>query len=163
MFYDTSVDVKYYDIYKELSEKKKNENKQDNEEYSLEDILDICTKIYIDEYTSVFYAEDLFDDKIDIGMRNLLKLMKENKDFVSFLEGIHEELFGYDKDLDDDNNEKNNEDREYYVFLSLFTYDTFYLIHKVVCSQIQTFTICNDTDTLTELREIIANSIISNK
>lgn len=158
MLYNTTFDVKYFDIYKELTEKKE---KEKNDEYSLDDILDICNKLYMDEYTSVFYAEDVLDDKIDIGMRNLLQLMKENKEFISFLEEIHEELFGYDKELDDDNNEYSNEDKQYYVFLSLFNYETFYLIHKIICSQINTHTIPNGM--IKELSEIIKKSIENDK
>lgn len=157
MFYNTTFEVKYFDIYKELTEKKKNEN---NDEYSLEDILDVCNKLYMDEYASVFYAEDILDDKIDIGMRKVLELMKENESFVSFLNEIYGELFGYDKELyDNNNNKQNNEDNQYYVFLSLFNYETFYLIHKIVCSQLNTSIINNDM--LIDLKQIIVKSIHS--
>lgn len=154
MFYDTTFDVKYFDIFKELIHKKETENDND---YSLEDISDICNKLYMDEYTNVFFAQDILDDKIDIGLRSLLKIMKENKDFVCFLEEIHEKLFGYDKDLDDNNNEVNNQENQYYVFVSLFSYETFHLMHKVVCSQINSFKIFNDT--ITQLKEIIVKNI----
>lgn len=156
MSYDTNIDVKYFNIYKELTHKKEKDAENTNE-YSLEDILDICNKLYIDEFSSVFYAENIFDDKIDIGMRNILKLMKENKEFISFLEEIHEKLFGYDKNIDHDNNEQNDEDKQYYVFLSLFNYETFHLIHKIICSHIKTSIIPNDM--LIELKKTVVISI----
>jgi hypothetical protein len=162
MFYNTNFDVKYFDIYKELTEKKGKEKEihENDCEYSFDDITDICSKLYIDEYASVFNAEDVLDDKIDIGLRKLLELMKENKDFVSFLGEIHEKIFGSNKELNDHDHVDVEKEKEYYIFLSLFNYDTFYLVHKIICSQIKTSSVSNDM--LNDLRQIMKKSIENN-
>ena len=78
MSYNTQFKVKYNDIEQELIHKLKNktpeeyeENSDEEHEYSTQDVLDICNKLYRDELLSVFEAEDVFYafvNKIIVGV-----------------------------------------------------------------------------------------------
>ena len=77
--YKTDFKVKYHDIEQELIEKNKSTCEYDNQ-----DILDICEKLYRDEFISVFDAENIYDDKIDIGMKYVYNKLILNKEFNNF-------------------------------------------------------------------------------
>ena len=91
--YDTKFIVRYHDIQEELVLilKKEEEERgvkpveEDNRYYS-QDILDICNKLYRDELCSVFYAEDIMDDKIDKGMKTVLDIMLVNPNFKAIID-----------------------------------------------------------------------------
>jgi hypothetical protein len=80
--YNTQFKVKYREIEQELcsklkdkTEKEYNENPDDEYEYTSEDIVDICHKLYIDEFMSVFGADNILEDKIDLGMKHIFEKM----------------------------------------------------------------------------------------
>ena len=81
MSYNIDFKVKYHEIEQELLEKNKSTS-----EYNNQDILDICEKLYRDELISVFNAENLYDDKIDFGMKDVYNKLILNKEFNNFFE-----------------------------------------------------------------------------
>ena len=91
--YDTKFIVRYHDIQEELDLiLKKEEEEEKYDQYSSQDILDICNKLYRDELCSVFYAEDIMDDKIDKGMKSVFDIMLVNPDFKSIIDKMKELL-----------------------------------------------------------------------
>ena len=93
--YNTKFKVKYHDIEEELVLKLKvktpqeyEENSDEEHEYSNQDVLDICNKLYIDEFISVFGADNILDDKIDLGMKYVFHKMCMNTEFNNMIEEI---------------------------------------------------------------------------
>lgn len=131
--YNTNFNVKYHDIRFELltnlnkREKQLKENKTVHEidyKYNEEDIDIICNKLYRDELLSVFYANDIMDDIIDINMRKLFNNFMLDNSFKQFIMDIVSELTNTSHYEDDD---------KYIIFMSLFKEEIFYLSHKLNC------------------------------
>ena len=76
--YNTQFKVKYNDIETELVEKL---NNTETTEYNLEDVSDICSKLYRDELMTVFDVNYILDDRIDKGMKNVYEIMMTNSNF----------------------------------------------------------------------------------
>lgn len=152
--YNTDFKVKYHDIKEELNENLKNKTLEDDEyEYSSQDILDICDKLYRDELCSVFYAENILDDKIDIYMKHVLKQMLVNPGFKSVIDNITELYFNKSSDSSDSSEEKKDlrEHIDIIIMFTLFSEDIFYMTHKCICQQNDTGLI--DYNLLTELHK----------
>ena len=159
MMYNTDFKVKYHDIKEELTWKLKNKTPEELElnpdpeyEYNNQDILDICNKLYRDELSSVFYAEDTFDDKIDIGINFVLVQLKVNPDFNLILDELKTVL------LNNSTGIFSEEEKVYFathsdlmIMLTLFAEVTFYIFHKCICQQLTLGTI--DADLLDELKK----------
>jgi hypothetical protein len=158
--YDTKFIVKYHDIQEELNIILKEKEDQ----YSSQDILDICNKLYRDELCSVFYAEDIIDDKIDKGMKTVFDLMLVNPDFKAIIDKKKELLLLKESknleleldtvDLDVINLESgldtiNLDTVNLEILLTLFSENIFYITHKCICQQITTGRI--DTELLQKL------------
>jgi hypothetical protein len=157
--YNTNFKVKYHDIKEELTWKLKNktpeelENNPDPEyEYSNQDILDICDKLYIDELASVFYADNFLDDKVDIGARYILEKMMDNNDFKTI---VNEAKQTYLPTLDPLDSEKQcfMENADFIIILSFFQKEFFYIFHKCICQQLTLGNI--DAELLNELKNIV--------
>jgi hypothetical protein len=140
--YNTDFEVKYRDIQDELLFKLKDNKVEPEYEYSNDDILSICDKLYRDELMSVFYTDDLFDDKIDNGMKYVLEKMLENNDFKLMADEVKQK---YSLMVEHDNY------LETVIILSLFSNDIFYLFHKCICQQLTLGTI--ETDLLVLLKQ----------
>jgi hypothetical protein len=164
--YNTQFKVKYHDIEEELvlklkdktgkekeKEKEKeanpkvNENSDDTEdseyEYSSQDVIDICHKLYIDEFISVFNCENILDDKIDLGMKYVFDKMCMNPEFKIIIEEMSQialKTFSPNNDYD----EEKLLDIKQLIILTLFSQQTFYIMHKCVCQQIELGTIDNE-------------------
>ena len=157
--YDTKFIVRYHDIQEELDLiLKKEEEEEKYDQYSSQDILDICNKLYRDELCSVFYAEDIIDDKIDKGMKYVFDLMLVNPDFKAIIDkkkvllllkeskNLELELDTVDLEsgLDAVNLETVNldvinlESVNLEILLTLFSENIFYITHKCICQQITT-------------------------
>jgi hypothetical protein len=151
--YNTNFEVKYYSIQDELVLKLKDigdkigDKDIDDEEYNynIDDVLDICDKLYRDELMSVFYADDLMDDKIDNGMKYVLEKMLENNDFKLMADEVKEHLKRHTL------MEEHEKYLETVIILSLFSKDSFYLFHKCICQQLTLGTI--ESDLLVPLKE----------
>jgi hypothetical protein len=172
--YDTKFIVRYHDIQEELNIILKKEEEEErgvkpveDDQYSSQDILDICNKLYRDELCSVFYAEDLMDDKIDKGMRTVFDIMLVNPDFKSIIDKMKELLLLRESknleleldtvtlgsvNLDTVNLESVNlATINLEILLTLFSENIFYITHKCICQQITTGHI--DTDLLENLNQ----------
>ena len=166
--YDTNFIVKYHDIQEELDLILKKDNEVDHYQYSSQDILDICNKLYRDELCSVFYAEDIMDDKIDKGMKTVFDIMLVNPDFKAIIDKMKELLLlresknlelelELESESDTVNLESVNLDTinldtiNLEILLTLFSENIFYITHKCICQQITTGHI--DTDLLEILNQ----------
>jgi len=155
MIYDTKFKVKYYEIEQELMLKLIATNNeagaQHDIDYSYDDIQAVCEKLYRDEFASVFYAENILDDKIDNGIKIVLDKMKENSQFADILKEIehifYEECGGDGElvDIDGDITKKELffENIKLYVFYLFFSKQFFHLTHKCVFQQFSDGTIDN--------------------
>lgn len=149
--YNTNFDVKYRDIQEELVLKLKNvgdknidatnNDDEDEYEYTVDDVLTICDKLYRDELMSVFYADDLMDDKIDNGMKYVLEKMSENNDFKLMADEVKEHLNRHMLMEEHPLMEEHEKYLETVIILSLFSKDSFYTFHKCICQQLTLGTI----------------------
>jgi hypothetical protein len=153
--YNTNFIVKYYYIQEELLEKNKKAL-----EYDDQDILDVCDKLYRDELCSVFYTDDILDDKIDQGYKFVYDKMILNEQFKSIISEINNILS--DKNISDDFSKEKDEQKdnyEFFILLTLFSKDMFYLTHKCICQQFTLGTIDNDllSQLLEKSRQILSD------
>jgi hypothetical protein len=172
--YNTDFEVKYYDIEQELIFKLKNktdisnsnnneepdnhsiedEEAQDDYEYTSDDIITICDKLYCDELLSVFYAESIFDDKLDKNMQYALEQMNYNQDFKNIFDETKHLLYLHELDqtkhLPEEQKKNVKDNYDFVVLLTLFSQTLFYITHKCVCQQLTTGTI--DKNLLNELK-----------
>jgi hypothetical protein len=158
MIYNTDFKVKYHDIQEELLSNFNNKNNDSENEYSEEDILDVCNKLYKDEIASVFFAEDILDDKIDIGMKTVLDNLLVNEDFQIIFNELKGHFIDYISDDDSDDNDHDYHDNSeeihninLLVCLTLFSNKIFFITHKCICQQLVVGLI--DNDLLEQLRE----------
>ena len=134
--YNTHFCVKYKSIEKELLSLGSGAPRTqlpDDYEYSEEDVYDICSKLYRDEYASVFYCNNILDDKIDENLRKLYDLFSLNNDFLDCLS----RMMDFVKEIRSMTTEE-EDDYKYFCFLSLFGEDLFYLTHMFVCDFLKT-------------------------
>ena len=152
MTYNTNFNVKYHDIQKELLNKNNITCHFDNQ-----DILDVCDKLYRDELCSVFYADDILDDKIDQGYKLVYDKMILNQQFKSIICELNNFLSKLDL-LDI----SSNENTDFFILLTLFSKDLFYLTHKCICQQFTLGTIDNEllSQLLQESIKILSNKQI---
>lgn len=157
MSYNTQFKVKYNDIEQELIHKLKDktpeqyqENPDEEHEYSTQDVLDICNKLYRDELLSVFGAEDLTDDKIDNGMKYINNIMMTNENFKQIIEEIAN-LTVNEFDKNQTFSDEQKESLKQLILITLFSQNIFYITHKCICQQIEVGII--DEELLVELRK----------
>ena len=160
--YNTYFKVKYHDIEQELILKLTNktedepevktEDESDVNEYSSQDISDVCYKLYIDELCSVFYAENIIDNKIDQGMKTVFAKMIINSDFKSIIDQTKALLsFNESPILTEDQKTNLNDNSEFIIILTLFSRSVFYITHKCICQQLAIGLI--DNELLDELKK----------
>jgi hypothetical protein len=150
MSYNTQFKVKYREIEEELCLKLKdkteaeyNENSDEENEYTSEDVIDICHKLYIDEFISVFNCENIVDDKIDLGMKYVFEQMCLNIEFNNIVEEMTQIVLKTFL-LDDINSEQYNQrfaEIKQLITLILFSQNIFHITHKCICQQFKTGTI----------------------
>jgi hypothetical protein len=170
--YNTEFEVKYNDIKEELlykltgsysakteeaTENKYEVNNPDEEfEYSVQDIVDVCDKLYRDELLSVFYADSIDEDKIDKGIHAIGSLMMQNPHVKQLADDlvavIHKQMIN-ELSTEEEKNAKETVLLSSLVSVataSFFRQETFSIWHKCICQQISTETI--DESLLVELR-----------
>lgn len=156
--YNTNFKVKYQDIKEELLKIITQEEAQDvvNPEYkySVDDVLNICDKLYRDELVSVFYAENIFDDKIDINSRYILEQMMLNNDFKVIVNEFKHDLFMDSTDLPEQEKTYFTENIDFIVILTFLKKEFFYVFHKCICQQLTLGTI--ERELLDEFKKIIS-------
>lgn len=163
--YNTDFKVKYHDIKEELTFKFKDKSQEellDNSdskyEYTNTDILLICDKLYRDELVAVFYAEDILDDKIDIGMKYISAKMINNNNFKDIVDEIKEVCFMNDYYyLSAKEQLYFKQHSDFMVILTLFKEEFFYIFHKCICQQLTLGTIENNL--LDEFKKITVDSL----
>jgi len=143
MSYNIDFKVKYHEIEQELLEKNKSTS-----EYNNQDILDICEKLYRDELISVFNAENLYDDKIDFGMKDVYNKLILNKEFNNFFDEMKNILFTHKSintpELNDEQRINFTNNSDFIILLSLFSQSNFYITHTCICQQFKSETIDHD-------------------
>jgi hypothetical protein len=156
--YNTDFKVKYHEIKRELLVKK------NGQEYTEQDIIDVCSKLYRDELVNVFYAENILDDKIDAGMKQILTTLTENSGLRAVIDSIKEHLMNdlfvkekYNSEIDGSEIDKNI---GIFVLLVLFSEDVFYITHQCICQQLVVGIV--DNDLLLELKHSVS-TFLSNK
>lgn len=148
--YNTAFKVKYNDIEIELLAKFIDTSSKNEEcEYSKDDILDVCQKLYQDELISVFYAESISDDKIDTGIKIIFDKLKENIFFNNVFNDLKQTVLNEEL--------KNHEykclyNSDFLIFVSFFRQHIFYLTHIIICQYLTTGFI--SPTLLVELKEI---------
>ena len=151
--YNTDFNVKYHDIREELLAKINNNTSQ---EYTETDIQDVCNKLYRDELTSVFFAEDITDDKIDHGIKEVSQQMFKNHDFHGIINELRLLFQNYmdinfvDSNNNNDSNNNDSKNLDFIIFITLFSDKIFYIMHKCICQQLLLGSI--DNVLLTELK-----------
>ena len=165
--YNTQFHVKYNDIEAELVEKLSMETT----EYNLEDVSDICSKLYRDELMTVFDVHYILDDSIDKGMKNVYEIMMANSNFkqlASDLEDTYcEEFIQLQKKAaaeagHSDAGDAAEADQKLFkqiLLMILFSQDIFYIMHKCICQQIELNTI-ND-DLIVSLKQKCVETLLS--
>jgi hypothetical protein len=126
--YNTQFKVKYYDIKEELTMKLKCETEE--YEYSVDDVEDICNKLYRDELLSVFWAENFMDDKLDNGLNYVYETMMKNDKFKAIID----ELTRIYEVVDGALAEEGRLDQ--LITISLFSQPMFHITHKCICQQL---------------------------
>jgi hypothetical protein len=161
--YNTQFKVKYYDIKQELLAKIVSIETESGAEhdlgdaYSVDDVNTVCDKLYKDEITSVFNAENIYDDKIDIGMKTIMsKMIVENEDFNHCIQVIKDNLQKY-YDGNFSSEEFDDDSFNCIVRLTLFSEPVFHLAHKCICQHLLEGRI--DEYLVNELKETIASTI----
>lgn len=154
--YNTDFKVKYFDIREELL-CKLTSNSETYSIYTEEDILDICNKLYRDELTCVFYAEDITDDKIDSGIKFISEKMMANHEFNIVLNELRIKYHNWMSSFPVDSDNKDHQNIDFIIFLTLFSNKIFYIMHKCICQQLLVEKI--DHDLLTELKKLTLESI----
>jgi hypothetical protein len=137
--YNTQFKVKYNDIESELIEKL---NNTETTEYNLEDVSDICSKLYRDELMTVFNVEDVTDSKLDEGIKNVYEIMMTNSNFRQLAYDFKETYF---QEIIQNKEEEEQEDlTKQLLLMILFNQKIFYITHKCICQQIELNTINDD-------------------
>ena len=153
--YNTKFKVKYNDIEKELLSQ---EDLVKQYNYTSQDIMDICNKLYRDEFLSVFGLEYFENDKINSMITIVYDKMMTNMEFNKIIDDIlqfccKDSFLNINVSLEEDNEEKDEEEKEIkkqIIVTSLFSQHLFYITHKCICQQIEWGTI--DKNLLTELK-----------
>ena len=155
--YNTQFKVKYHDIEQELIYKLKNKTIEDTNdtldeeyEYTCNDILNICSKLYKDELLSAFCIDDLDNDKLNKAMTYVYDIITLNEQFKSIINDMSQFFKSETND-----NKQYTESINNVMFMSLFSQTTFYITHQCICQQIEQGTISNDL--LVKLRQHSVN------
>lgn len=140
--YNTNFVVKYQTIENELLEKIKNhenkENETDEEFYSSQDVLNICSKLYQDELLNVFYAENICDSKIENGMQSVISILNQNNLFKEIMFVATDFMKHIFIDENSSTNLINVENIQYLITTFLFSQQLFHGTHQCICQQIHT-------------------------
>ena len=133
--YNTDFKVKYHDIKEELLKNKTPQELESNPdtecEYSNQDILDICNKLYRDELVSVFYADDILDNKIDYGIKCILEKMILNNDFKLLVDDL--KYYFFNDNYEEATKTYSTQNSNFMIILTLFNQELFYIFHNCIC------------------------------
>jgi hypothetical protein len=111
-------------------------------EYSKEDILDICNKLYRDELLSVFGLDMLNINKLDDGMYHIYDIMMENEKFNKIMIEMIK-VFDNLRVKQPSNFDKETLIKQT-ILITLFSPELFHITHKCICQQIESGTMNDD-------------------
>jgi hypothetical protein len=154
MYYDTSFKVRYYDIQKELLDKIKSRLPENADVgYNAKDVIDICGKLYRDELSSVFGADNIMDEKLPQGFKFLENVLSTHPVINGILNEMTEicidDIVAEQGEIEN-RHEKEKEIKEI-VTTALFSQHLFHITHLCVCQYLETDTI--DEDLLERLKK----------
>jgi hypothetical protein len=146
--YNTRFLVKYNTIEHELLNKEEFkedidvDSSSDEGDYSRQDVLDICTKLYVDELLSVFGADSVTDPEIETTMNNIYDEMLLNQEFKKVMTDIEKEcaqkfLNSPDSVTQDNPPENNSSALRQIIIDILFSQHLFYITHQCICQQLE--------------------------
>lgn len=158
VLYNTEFIVKYASIEKELLEKNKlmvhSNEFTENEDYNYteEDVLDICDKLYRDELLSVFNIDEIDDNFINNILFDLLTTLKQDSLFQQFLNTALQDYIDKFPTIERDNmstllnhnSPQLKTEFELLFFINLFCKQLFYLTHTIIISILK-HTLIDDT------------------
>ena len=152
--YNTKFKVKYNDIEKELLSQ---EDLVKQYNYTSQDIMDICNKLYRDEFLSVFGLEYFENDKINEMITIVYDKMMTNMEFKQIIDDIldilqfccKEPFLNINMPLKKEKEEE-EEIKKQIIVTTLFSQHLFYITHKCICQQLELGTI--DNELLVELK-----------
>lgn len=157
--YNIQFAVKYNDIETELLDKLKNKHEidvanidantnantntntnydEEVEEYTSQDVIDICEKLYKDELLSVFNVDDIEDNRILLTIKDIFKIMQTNGDFHKSLNEIKSHLI-HDTSSNTSKDVSLNTDE--FIFFTMFSHQMFHITHKCICQMLSSGTI----------------------
>ena len=145
--YNIQFDVKYYDIETELLDKLKTKHEmgavninydEEVEEYTSQDVIDICEKLYKDELLTVFNVDDIEDNRILLTIQEIFKIMQTNSDFHTTLNEIKSQII-HDTSSNIGTNVSLNTNE--FIFFTMFSHQMFHITHKCICQMLSSGTI----------------------
>ena len=135
--YNTDFVVKYHDIKEELLEK----NRLKIEEYTEDELNLVIDELYRHELLSVFFCEDICDEKIVDAMNYIWKEIKTYRPFQEIFALFKERKFPGEKTHDE------------VVFTAFFCYDIFFMFHQCICEFLSKRDISSDI--LEQMKKLI--------
>lgn len=131
--YNTQFQVKYNNIEQELLI---NCEKNKESEYTKQDVLDICDKLYRDELSSVFLGTetDIDTNSIDYINAEIIKLYDTTLIYTQIkylIKEVSETCFG-----NIIKNEESKKTIEHIILNALFSRQLFHITHKCICQQL---------------------------
>lgn len=121
--YDIDFIVKYKSIELDLK-KKLTTNTEEELGYTLDDVEKICDELYKHELLCVFRVDNMENnsEKINEIIQNIWTKINCNQNFL--------QVFKYYKNINTNTMLIDSDDM---LFTSLFSYNTFYSLHKCIC------------------------------
>jgi len=119
-----------------------NENNEDDDDdlsdydYTREDIMYICEKLYRDELISVFDAESLEDPKMDAGIKMVFERLIKHDEFSKFLVELSPYVVDNSKAKTEQEFFIYKRNSDYLLFITMFSQQLFYLTHQCICKML---------------------------
>jgi hypothetical protein len=105
-------------------------------DYTREDIMYICEKLYRDELISVFDAESLEDPKMDAGIKMVFERLIKHDEFSKFLVELSPYVVDNSKAKTEQEFFIYKRNSDYLLFITMFSQQLFYLTHQCICKMI---------------------------
>ena len=118
-----------------------NNNEDDDDDlsdydYTREDIMYICEKLYRDELISVFDAESLEDPKMDAGIKMVFERLIKHDEFSKFLVELSPYVVDNSKAKTEQEFFIYKRNSDYLLFITMFSQQLFYLTHQCICKML---------------------------
>jgi hypothetical protein len=119
-----------------------NDNDEDDDDdlsdydYTREDIMYICEKLYRDELISVFDAESLEDPKMDAGIKMVFERLIKHDEFSKFLVELSPYVVDNSKAKTEQEFFIYKRNSDYLLFITMFSQQLFYLTHQCICKML---------------------------